>query len=96
MMDNRKFVIYHKETTVFLNSNKVYFSSLRSARAALTRAVNTGKIKDKSKYEIAEANYFKERIEKVVERVNISSGKIFFEPVNTPACCSPSSELFYN
>ena len=35
-------------------------------------------------------------IEPMVERTNLMSGKTYMERLNTPACCSPACELYWN
>ena len=51
------------------------------------------------RYGIAEADYFHKHIEKQVKKKTLDIGygsKEFFEPVNTPYYCSPSSETYWS
>lgn len=47
-------------------------------------------------YCVAEKEYYKEHLEKFVERVNYMSGEKYMESVNTPYYCSPSSETYWS
>jgi hypothetical protein len=47
-------------------------------------------------YGIAEAEYYRTNIQKLVERVNFMTGKKYLESVNTPYHCSPSSETYWS
>jgi hypothetical protein len=47
-------------------------------------------------YGIAEAEYFRENIERSVTRVNLMSGVEYRESVNTPLACSPASETYWS
>lgn len=47
-------------------------------------------------YGIAEVEYYHERLEKKVERKNFMTGETYFESVNTPYYCSPSSETYWS
>lgn len=37
-----------------------------------------------------------ERLDSLVERVNLMTGEKFYEEPNTPRCCSPSSEAYWS
>lgn len=96
------YVIYNKETTVLaqdLISNRSdspkYFETKRGAKAYLTRQVNKGKMK-RDEWEINETIYFHNVIEKKVTKRNLMSGNEFSQPINTPRCCDPSSNLYWS
>ena len=89
------YVAYHKETTILLKGKSSY-KTKAAARAAITRAYSDGKIADPLKYDVAEAGEFATSIEKQVEKVNMMSGKKFWQPVNTPISCDPSSETYWS
>lgn len=98
-----RYVVYEKESTRFLRlmgrSWGCYvedYASEGAAKAALTRAVKKGIVKDRDAYDISEKSYFHRNIEKSVEKTNLMSGKTFMEPVNTPYYCSPSSETYWS
>jgi hypothetical protein len=45
---------------------------------------------------VAESNVYAKSIKQQVERVNLMTGKTYMEDVNTPRCCSPSSETYWS
>lgn len=76
-----------------------YYSKCRGIRidwfngkAAVTRAINKHKL-ELGTYEIVPVADYKPRM---VERVNLMSGEKYMEDINTPACCSPASELYWS
>lgn len=93
------FVIYHKETTVYLKlgSRKDSFPSEGAAKAALTREAKAGKVKADD-YAIADREYFQLRIEKKETRHGVcdAHGKEFVVPVNTSWTSGPWSETYWS
>ena len=96
------YLIYNKQTTRIVS--KVY-KTHAAAQAQLTRmrknATDTwGILKPETDpvflNGIAEEDYFHKHIEKSVERINLSTGKHYWEPVNTPAYLSPASESYWS
>lgn len=79
-----------------------------AAKAALTRMSNEywKKVSINSKYEmntdpqfiygIAESEHYYKTLEKKVKKVNMMTGKEYWESVNTPHYCSPSSETYWS
>jgi hypothetical protein len=68
------------------------YKTFGAARATRTRLCNkAGWSVDQ--LSIIATKYYKPRM---VERVNIMTGEKFEEDVNTPNCCSPSSETFWS
>ena len=90
------FVIYHIKTTLIYGGYRNTHKTERAAKAALTRAVNKGKITDRSEYAIAGILEFDHSIEKQVERTNMMSRKKYMEGVNTPAFMSPACESYWS
>lgn len=97
------YVIYNSETTKILGGNYKSYKTFGAAKAAITRlrnkipAADVGTERDPEFfYAIAETNHFFNKIEKMVERTNIMTGKTFVESVNTPYYCSPSSESYWS
>ena len=90
------YLIYNKQSTRIVS--KVY-KTHAAAQAQLTR-MGRGLIEDedhpKFNHGIAEEDYFHKHIEKSVERINLSTGKHYREPVNTPAYLSPASESYWS
>ena len=87
-------VIFNKQTTQYLEGEKLYKS-----KAAATRALNKA-VKEKGimreDFDIAEYGEFKDTIEKMVTRKNLLTGKEFQEPVNTPIYMSPAFEAYFS
>ena len=68
------------------------YKTFGAARATRTRLCNkAGWAVDQ--LSIIATKYYKPRM---VERVNLMTGKEFLEDVNTPNCCSPASETFWS
>lgn len=95
------FVIYHKETTKLLRTLRqgywqdAKYATLGAAKAGLTLAVKKGKAK-REDYDIVDAATFHKSIEKQETKRNLLSGNEFTQPVNTPACCDPSTETYWS
>lgn len=89
------YVIYHKETTRYPRLKRETYKSERAAKAALTRAVNDGKISNRDEYAIAEYEDFRKNIEKKKTVKNLMSGNEIEIAVNTPASCDPSTETYW-
>lgn len=87
------YVIYVIETTRLVN-RKTY-NTLAAAKAAITRGERDGTIV-RDLVAIAAAINFYNHIELKVERTNMLSGEKYWEPVNTPSYCSPSSEAYWS
>ena len=86
------YVIYSTETTRKFGRT---YKTAAAAKAGLTRAARAGKIAA-ADYAVADASVFRTRIEKMVKRTNLLSGKEYWEPANTPNHCSPSSEAYWS
>ena len=92
------FVIYNKATTAIVKErsySKAYYATEAAAKSAVTRFVKKG-IVNKDEVAIADHITYSETIEAQVKRVNMMSGKEYFESVNTPSFCSPSSESYWS
>jgi hypothetical protein len=106
------YVIYSKESTAILKirsknrRTRERYNGIAAAKAALTRynkawAVENGKLGNEPdapifNYAIAEAGYYAANIERMVERVNMMSGKKYMESINTEPYMSPSSETYWS
>ena len=103
------YVIYHKETSqLWVHTRYRPFRRTESyrthaaAQAALTRLCRgSGLLPGDENYPlyqygIAEANHYREKIERTVVRRNLMTGKEYRESVNTPNYCSPSSEAYWS
>ena len=101
------FGIYEKDTTVTVGGSALrprdsrVYKTMAAAQAAITRyARSRGYLETDPnhpvyRYAIADTAYFHSLIEKRVKRVNLMSGKEYYEAANTPSYCSPSSEAYW-
>lgn len=92
------FVIYNTETTRLItlkNRFETAYKTLAAAKAARTRMIKKGWYKEDA-IAIADQQTYTTLIEQTVERVNLMSGKVYRESVNTPSYCSPSSEAYWS
>lgn len=92
------FVIYNKATTQIVKErsySRAYYATETAAKAAVTRFAKKG-VCAKDEVAVVEAKFYSENIEAQVKRVNMMSGKEYYESVNTPSYCSPSSESYWS
>ena len=97
------YVVYDTKTTAVVTErpfSRGSFKTEAAAKAARTRllrkfCMNTLLYKSED-LAVAESNVYNKSIKKLVERVNIMTGKTYMEDVNTPHCCSPSSETYWS
>lgn len=96
------FVIYHKETTMFLRIFRngywqdAKYETEAAARAAMTRQAKKDPKFNGDEYAIADSKTFHESIEKWETKRNMMSGKEFTQRVNTPSYCDPSCESYWS
>lgn len=97
------FVVYNTETTRIETEKrwgKESYKTEAAAKAARTRMLRKLKmgkpIWKPEDLAVAEANHYSKNIEKMVKRVNMMSGKEYYESVNTPNYCSPASEAYWS
>lgn len=92
------YVIYNLSTTAIVKEraySKQYYATEAAAKAAVTRFDRKGVCR-KDEVAVIDANTYFTKIEGQVERVNMMSGQKYYESVNTPNCCSPSSETYWS
>lgn len=102
------FVIYNKTTSAMLTirtaggrATKWYYGQT-AAKAALTRYCKKSGLSFTSpeyplfQYGIAELDHYHTHIEQQVKKTNLMTGGEFYESVNTPYFCSPSSETYWS
>lgn len=100
------FVVYNTETTR-IETEKRYgketYKSEAAAKAARTRMLKKPRkvngelcVFKPEDLAVAEVGYYSKNIEKMVKRVNMMSGKEYYESVNTPNYCSPASEAYWS
>jgi hypothetical protein len=93
------YVIYHKDTTLYLRNritDGTGFATAAAAKGTLTRCVKQGLCK-REDYAIEETNKFRNEIEKKEIRHGVvhSAGKEFEVSVNTPWSSGPWSESYF-
>ena len=93
------YVVFDTATTRYAGKKAKYndpiFDSLAAAKSHMSRLVKSGKF-TADQLAVAESDYYHDNIEAIVQRTNIMSGKSFFERINTPYYCSPSSETYWS
>ena len=92
------FVIYNTTTTAIVTERAFstrYYATASAAKAAVTRFAKKGIVK-KDQVAVVEDDYYFANIEGKVKRVNMMSGLEYYESVNTPSFCSPSSESYWS
>ena len=103
------FYVYERATTYIVGKHgtpdhRASYKTMAAAKAAVTRiAKASGLLATDENYPlytlaIAEAGYFHKTIEKQVKRKVLEGfgGKEYYEPINTPNYCSPSSESYWS
>jgi len=95
------YVIYDKETTRYLrvlrrrNWEDAIYRSLSAVKAAYKRHMKAHP-EDMGKYGMASLEWFTENIEKTVTVKSLMNGAEIRQPINTPRCCDPSTELYWS
>ena len=97
------YVVYNTKTTAIVTERafgRGSFKTLAAAKAARTRllrkfCMNTLLYKGED-LAVAESMHYINTIKRQVERTNLMTGKTYMEDVNTPRCCSPSSEAYWS
>lgn len=93
------YVVFEKATTRFAGKkgkyNEPIFPTMAAAKSHMTRLVKSGKYAAED-IAVADYSYFHDEIEAIVERVNLMSGQVFYERINVPYYCSPSSETYWS
>jgi hypothetical protein len=92
------YVVYETATTRIISEKrwgKTHYATEAAAKAARTRMIRKGKY-NADQLMVQDAQAYHMLIEETVERVNLMTGKTYRESVNTPNCCSPSSETYWS
>jgi hypothetical protein len=92
------YVVYDAETTRIVAAKpygKDRYATEGAAKAAKTRMEKKPRFKGMTLV-VCEAQAYKLCVEKMVERVNLMSGKTYWESINTPSYCSPASEAYWS
>jgi hypothetical protein len=85
------YIVYRKNDTVIVSTNKTE----SAAKASATRLVKGGKY-SADELRVSDSKTFHMFIEATVERVNMMTGEVYNERINTPNCCSPASETYWS
>ena len=92
------YVVYNIETTQTVNEKRFgreTYKTEAAAKAARTRMIKRIKF-DPNQLAVAEVAFYTQNIATTVTRTNLMTGKTYQESVNTPMCCSPSSETYWS
>lgn len=92
------YVVYEVESTRRCRNprtRKEFYPTERAAKAARTRLSKTRVYAD-VELAVAETEHYEANIAKMVERINLMSGKPYMESINTPLSCSPASETYWS
>lgn len=84
------YVIFNAETR---RTVKEAFPTERGAKIAASRMM---KKNPELILEVADAAWYHQNVNIMVERVNLLSGQKYMEPINTPSYCSPASESYWS
>lgn len=92
------YVVYNVGTTQTVNEKRFgreTYKTEAAAKAARTRMIKRIKF-DPNQLAVAEVAFYTQNIATTVTRTNLMTGKTYQESVNTPMCCSPSSETYWS
>ena len=92
------YVVYDVKSTRIATPKpygKEHYETEGAAKAAKTR-MEKGKRWAGYELAVAEINHYRTNIEQMVKKVNLMSGKEYWESVNTPNYCSPASEAYWS
>ena len=89
------YVVYEAATTLTVGKREGY-KGMGAAKRAIKKLEVLRAGLSQGALLIAEIRDFHQRIEKVETKRNLMSGREFTQPVNTPRCCDPSSELYWS
>jgi hypothetical protein len=88
------FIIYHVASTHIYSApstGKQNYNTAGGAKNAIKR-MNL----NPDEFDVAEVGNFHGNIEKQERKRNFMTGEWFTQPVNTPRCCDPSTELYWS
>lgn len=90
------YVIYNTNTTCFPPRMNAEYETERAAKAAITRNVNKGVLKNKEDWTVAEKVDFHKNIEQTRTVRNLMSNEEVTIPMNTPVHLDPSKETYWS
>jgi len=89
-----KYLIVNTETGIFFSVKTRHVGCWKTrfgSKGAATRVMNANNLHDT--HDVVRGDEYEPRM---VERVNLMSGKKYMEDVNTPRFCSPASEAYWS
>ena len=92
------YVVYNVGTTQTVNEKRFgreTYKTEAAAKAARTRMIKRSKHLANT-LAISDVAFYTKHVAKTVTRTNLMTGKTYQESVNTPMCCSPSSETYWS
>ena len=92
------YVVYNVGTTQTENEKRwgrETYKTEAAAKAARTRMIKRLNY-DANTLAISDVAFYTKHVAKMVTRTNLMTGNTYQESVNTPMCCSPSSETFWS
>ena len=92
------YVVYNIETTQTVNEKRwgrETYKTEAAAKAARTRMIKRSKYLANT-LAISDVAFYTKHVAKTVTRTNLMTGNTYQESVNTPLCCSPSSETYWS
>jgi hypothetical protein len=92
------YVVYNIQSTQTVNEKRwgrETYKTEAAAKAARTRMIKRLKY-DADTLAVAEVAFYTQNVAATVTRTNLMTGKTYQESVNTPMCCSPSSETYWS
>lgn len=95
------YVVYNTDSTLLYAKGSrgmriTSFETERSAKIFRNKVLKSEVTLKEDCVQIAESEEFHSCIEKQVKRRNLMSGEFYYEPINTPRHCSPSSEVYWS
>lgn len=86
------YVVKTSSGKIVTEASRSSYKTERAAKASVTRLCNKASFFEGELKVVAAANY----TAPMVTKVNLITGKEYQEDVNTPNCCSPSSETYWS
>lgn len=91
-------VIYEVATSKMVKlrwDKKEVFKTEAAAKTVKTRICKTGRYHP-ADLKVVDFETYNQSVRKTVTRVNLMTGEKYEEDINTPGCCSPSTETYWS
>ncbi len=86
-MNYGTYIVYHMASTVEVGRFDTDSGAKRSVTCKNRKA-------GKPEYAFNSLEFYQTKVVRMIKRTNLMTGKEYFEPSNTPTCCSPASETY--